>query len=176
MRTVEKINNEINELKDRLALVQGTDTEVYTRIVGYYRPVKNWNKGKRDEYNHRKLFSQPVRTSNGEAELTAVFTEASDNLSEPRQEVLFDRMNKPAGYTYFYRTSCSNCPPVKSWLENFYLEGDAVNVDEKEGFEKASAYQIYVSPTVIFHDENGAEMYRATNVNSLNSLFAKVTV
>jgi len=31
-------------------------TEVYSRIVGYYRPVKNWNDGKRAEYRDRKVF------------------------------------------------------------------------------------------------------------------------
>lgn len=32
------------------------DTEVYTRIVGYYRPVNRWNKGKRSEYFERQVF------------------------------------------------------------------------------------------------------------------------
>lgn len=32
------------------------ETEVYARIVGYYRPVKNWNDGKRAEYKNRKEF------------------------------------------------------------------------------------------------------------------------
>lgn len=32
------------------------DTEVYSRVVGYMRPVKQWNKGKREEYRERKLF------------------------------------------------------------------------------------------------------------------------
>jgi len=31
-------------------------TEVYSRIVGYYRPVKNWNAGKKSEYLERKVF------------------------------------------------------------------------------------------------------------------------
>lgn len=34
----------------------GKDTEVYTRIVGYYRPVNRWNKGKRSEYCERRVF------------------------------------------------------------------------------------------------------------------------
>lgn len=34
----------------------GQETEVYSRIVGYYRPVKNWNDGKRAEYSDRKEF------------------------------------------------------------------------------------------------------------------------
>ncbi len=28
--------------------------EVYSRVVGYYRPVNQWNKGKRQEFNDRK--------------------------------------------------------------------------------------------------------------------------
>ncbi|NLE01436.1 MAG: ribonucleoside triphosphate reductase, partial [Fibrobacter sp.] len=32
------------------------ETEVYSRIVGYYRPVQNWNAGKKSEFKHRKLF------------------------------------------------------------------------------------------------------------------------
>jgi len=35
----------------------GEETEVYSRIVGYYRPVQNWNLGKRSEYQERKPFS-----------------------------------------------------------------------------------------------------------------------
>lgn len=33
------------------------ETEVYSRIVGYYRPVKVWNAGKKQEYLHRVQFS-----------------------------------------------------------------------------------------------------------------------
>ncbi len=29
-------------------------TEVYSRVCGYFRPVNQWNKGKREEYNERK--------------------------------------------------------------------------------------------------------------------------
>ena len=31
-------------------------TEVYSRVVGYLRPVQQWNKGKREEYKMRKEF------------------------------------------------------------------------------------------------------------------------
>lgn len=34
-------------------------TEVYTRVVGYYRPVQAWNVGKKAEYANRQNFSQP---------------------------------------------------------------------------------------------------------------------
>ncbi len=32
------------------------ETEVYSRVVGYIRPVKQWNKGKQAEYGDRKEF------------------------------------------------------------------------------------------------------------------------
>ena len=31
--------------------------EVYSRIVGYFRPVSNWNVGKKAEYNDRVTFN-----------------------------------------------------------------------------------------------------------------------
>ena len=35
----------------------GEETEVYSRITGYYRPVKNWNDGKTQEYKQRKIYN-----------------------------------------------------------------------------------------------------------------------
>ena len=55
-RTLEQVEAEIAQTREALANVKGRDTEVYARIVGYYRSVRNWNKGKRDEYDQRKQF------------------------------------------------------------------------------------------------------------------------
>jgi ribonucleoside-triphosphate reductase (formate) len=30
-------------------------TEVYSRVSGYFRPVNQWNKGKREEFSERKF-------------------------------------------------------------------------------------------------------------------------
>lgn len=35
----------------------GEKAEVWSRVVGYYRPVQNWNKGKQEEYRERVTFS-----------------------------------------------------------------------------------------------------------------------
>jgi ribonucleoside-triphosphate reductase len=34
-----------------------TKCEVYSRVVGYLRPVSQWNRGKRQEFSDRKVFS-----------------------------------------------------------------------------------------------------------------------
>ncbi|MGB9703173.1 MAG: ribonucleoside triphosphate reductase [Candidatus Micrarchaeia archaeon] len=37
-----------------------TECEVYSRIVGYLRPVKQWNPGKQEEFKDRKVFDKSV--------------------------------------------------------------------------------------------------------------------
>lgn len=34
----------------------GEKTEVYSRVTGYFRPVSNWNKGKKEEFKDRKTY------------------------------------------------------------------------------------------------------------------------
>jgi hypothetical protein len=31
-------------------------TEVYSRVAGYFRPVNQWNKGKQEEFSDRKEY------------------------------------------------------------------------------------------------------------------------
>lgn len=35
----------------------GGDTEVWSRVVGFYRPIKNWNLGKQAEFSERRTFA-----------------------------------------------------------------------------------------------------------------------
>jgi len=34
-----------------------TECEVYSRVVGYLRPINQWNKGKQQEFSDRKMFN-----------------------------------------------------------------------------------------------------------------------
>lgn len=43
--------------KTNPSLTNFRETEVYSRVVGYLRPVKQWNKGKKEEFKERKTFS-----------------------------------------------------------------------------------------------------------------------
>jgi hypothetical protein len=53
------IEARIAELRGQLAKAEGGPTEVYSRIVGYYRSVRNWNAGKRQEYGERLAYCMP---------------------------------------------------------------------------------------------------------------------
>ena len=42
-----------------------TKTEVYSRIVGYVRPISEWNDAKQEEFKDRKEFNVGVRAVQG---------------------------------------------------------------------------------------------------------------
>lgn len=89
-RTVEEIDAEIEQVKKELAECKGTGCEVYTRIVGYYRALKNWNAGKREEYKQRRVFVADDRKA------VRRFTEAERRLFE-RQDAEMLCGNETAG-------------------------------------------------------------------------------
>jgi anaerobic ribonucleoside-triphosphate reductase len=46
------IEKKITESKE----YKGTKCEVYSRVVGYHRPVENWNEGKQEEFDDRFVY------------------------------------------------------------------------------------------------------------------------
>ena len=40
----------------------GEQTEVFSRVTGYFRPVKNWNRGKQQEFRDRKVYDPAKST------------------------------------------------------------------------------------------------------------------
>ncbi|KAF7790785.1 hypothetical protein EIP86_001742 [Pleurotus ostreatoroseus] len=63
---------------------------VYSRIVGYFRPVRDWNKGKTVEFGQRKTYRYPVEAIEG--------GEAKQKELEKRVGELVDQL-PVAGYT-----------------------------------------------------------------------------
>jgi len=59
MSELESITEEITDLEKQYAEAKGARCEVYSRIVGYYRSVSNWNPGKSQEFKERMVFDVP---------------------------------------------------------------------------------------------------------------------
>jgi ribonucleoside-triphosphate reductase len=179
-RDIAAVEAELAAAKEALANVRGTETEVYARIVGYYRSVRNWNKGKRDEYNHRKQFvyegtpshklSQAAQPNPALYELTS-----SDVPCACTAEVKIENpaaVNADAvSYELFVRKTCPNCPPVKEYMAGMTLQGTVYDVDTEEGFERASQMGVLAAPTVIFYN-SGNETGRAHSVEEIEALTA----
>jgi ribonucleoside-triphosphate reductase len=64
----------------------GSETEVYSRIVGYFRPVSQWNKGKAAESQDRKVFSPALKVK-----------EALSNVDLRNQRDFSDRLPGESG-------------------------------------------------------------------------------
>lgn len=178
MRTLEQVEKEIAETQAALEDVHGTETEVYARIVGYYRAVKHWNNGKKDEFNIRKMF---VWDSTSAAD--AKTSSKKEKLEEPKQAVLIEEENvqsvmnsETVTYEMYTRKTCPNCPPVKDFMSKLDMPGRTIDVDTEEGLAEAAKKGVFASPTVIFYNNAGVETARCHNVEELEAVFNKVSV
>ena len=151
MRTKQEIEAEIQAVQSELQNVHGSPTEVYARIVGYYRSVRNWNKGKREEFTERTMF-------NSNNSRTAMYT---DNRSAADTADAAVPVYTPASITVFTRQTCPQCPPVKAYCS-----------DTAEGFQAAKQCGVRSCPTVIMYNEAGNELGRAYSVPELRACCA----
>lgn len=167
MDRVNKIEKQIKTLTEQRSSANGRETEVYTRIVGYYRAVKNWNKGKREEYNHRKCFSSLDHSEERKVSAQSAMAESkiiafSETEAENKEDIV--------SYAYFYRKTCPNCPSVKNYIENIQLPGQFIDVDSEEGLEAAKINEIFSVPTVVFSNNKGKEVFRGRNVQEVKNI------
>jgi len=51
--------NAATDLSIRLKDEERTRCEVWTRVMGYHRPVSSWNPGKQSEHAERQYFVEP---------------------------------------------------------------------------------------------------------------------
>ncbi len=51
-----QIQDECHQAESELSGTIKIPCEVYSRVVGYLRPVQNWNNGKQQEFMDRKTF------------------------------------------------------------------------------------------------------------------------
>jgi hypothetical protein len=50
----------MSDTPDLIAQSERQRCEVWTRVMGYHRPVSQWNPGKRSEHAERRFFRQPA--------------------------------------------------------------------------------------------------------------------
>lgn len=168
-RNVQTIDAEIAQKRHELQNVQGRETEVYARIVGYYRSVRNWNKGKREEYDHRKMFEYEHEAELAQKPVVNAQSESEFKTIKPKQDFSIKK-NDEVSYEFFSRKTCPNCPSVKEYLSNTSITGKNIDVDTIEGLERARELQILSAPTVIVFDSLGQELARAQSVKELSGI------
>jgi len=73
-------------------------------------------------------------------------------------------------YILFFTPTCPKCPFVKTYLEDKGLEKEWADAATPEGLEKAKEFNVMNVPTVIFFDENGKEVTRATSLEEVKKI------
>jgi ribonucleoside-triphosphate reductase len=169
MKTLPEIEKEINVLGEKMKNVKGRDTEVYTRIVGYHRDVRNWNRGKKEEYKDRLTFK-----TNRDQVTERMKVKGNDIHAErqkEREEMI--KADNVAFYKFFYSQVCRNCPPVKDYVKNLTIPGEEVDVTSDLGLNSARKYDVLSTPTVILFDKNEEVVEKLNSVEDLKKIFAK---
>jgi ribonucleoside-triphosphate reductase len=170
MRTIKEIDNDLMEARAALAHVEGRPAEVYSRIVGYYRSVRNWNKGKKEEYLQRSVFDVARSLSHNAARPTTQPT--------PQSETTTARWNTPACTTsvqdnaagevlLFVRPGCPNCPPAKHAAAGLGVPVETVDAGTDAGLAAAKRWTVMSTPTAILLSKTGKELARAQDGASI---------
>jgi len=168
MRNLEVIEKDLVAAREALSSVEGTPAEVYSRIVGYYRSVRNWNLGKREEYGERRLY----RISDDRLAAAASPPLSTKNVFSS-EESTFERNPVPASQTLlllFVRASCPSCSPAKDAAEQLGIPIHLLNADTDEGKAEARRRKVLSTPTAILISPGGEELARAGNAETIGRL------
>jgi ribonucleoside-triphosphate reductase len=171
------IEARIAELKGQLDGAEGTTTEVYSRIVGYYRSVRNWNAGKREEYAQRVAYDMPKADARAAVSATATITAAAVPCAATAALAAAAPTAAAAtlrdGVLVFTREACPNCPPVANYVVASGMKAVFVDVDGDEGLALARDLGVLATPTVLALDGEGRESFRAFDLAGLRNKLAE---
>lgn len=153
----------------------GKTTEVYSRITGYYRPVRNWNDGKSSEFENRKTYEPEELFSvnrnlleEAGVEMPRVGTQTLGRANR----VEAPKSNSDAEKVILVTTkTCPNCQAAKNYLNQAGIEYDVILADEADGAEIAVQYNISAAPTLIVQSGEEAELY--SNVSNIRAYIGK---
>jgi len=136
----------------------GCDTEVYSRITGYYRPVQNWNDGKSQEYKDRKVYDIPASNLTHSGPLGDLPEVAAAKAAEATELPAAE-----APILLFATRTCPNCKVAASKLDKAGIAYEKIYADENP--EMAEAYGIKQAPTLVVPEVGGYVKY--TNVSNI---------
>jgi len=132
----------------------GKDTEIYSRITGYYRPVKNWNNGKLKEFEMRKEYvidtTKLSKGSNvGIMENSPVLDSSDYENNELGKVIDFSDVNKKVAEEKVSNFKNSN--------------GFSINKIEKDSLENGELYLFGMKTCT--NCKTAKELFDANNLN-----------
>lgn len=131
----------------------GGETEVYSRITGYYRPVKNWNDGKSQEFKDRKVYDiKNLHLHKG-------------GRAEERRKTESDKGGAAPRTLLFTTKTCPNCKIAAGSLEKARISYELI--DAEENAELVRQYGVMQAPTLVVIGREGIQkMANASNIKA----------
>ena len=131
--------------------VCGGATETYSRITGYYRPIKNWNDGKSQEFKDRQTYEIETSTMRPR---TATVTVTDTEKATPELLPLENGTMKPMLFTTH---TCPKCKVVKAMFDEQSFDYDLIYADDQP--ELAQKLEIVNVPTLAIPTTDGVNKY-----------------
>ena len=126
----------------------GKDTEVYSRVTGYYRAVQNFNDGKAHEFADRKEYVIDTSNINIDYQSNNIVKENINSTTNS---------DKNIGKTYtrpilVTTETCPNCKIVKQYISDYNFDCDIILASEN--MDLINDLGIMQAPTLVIFDEN----------------------
>ena len=133
----------------------GQPAEVYSRITGYYRPVKNWNEGKLQEFSQRKTYDIANSSYHGVNQHIVsdtccgeqdVRVQADPNFKKNDGEILL-----------FTTKTCPNCKMAKMMLDKAGIKYTVIDAEDQK--DLTQKYGVKKAPTMLVANGQGYDRY-----------------
>ena len=125
----------------------GAPAEVYSRITGYYRPVKNWNDGKSQEFEDRVTYKIDDKDCACKKEELKKTKKKSSKKASTKAML-------------FVTKTCPNCQIAKRVLDEAGISYDVIDAEENN--ELTNEFEVTQAPTLITKD--GEKIANASNI------------
>lgn len=139
----------------------GEETEVYSRITGYYRPVKNWNDGKAQEYRDRAVYDvehshmdSAVREAAG-CRCAHVDDAGSGGAGREVPNASAHSSSLMPGSYLITTETCPNCKRVKPMLDAAGVKYIELLASQNEGL--VGKLGIMTAPTLLEVGKDGSQ-------------------
>ena len=135
----------------------GKDTEVWSRITGYYRPVQNWNDGKVQEFKDRKEYNIGHSHFTGGIHRHEASCCGDGTVAHGMQPEEVGTVSAAHTAQLFTRTTCPNCRVAEKMLDKAGFAYE--NLTAEEHPELCREYGIKGAPTLVLSDGVHFEKY-----------------
>ena len=139
----------------------GKPTETWSRITGYYRPVKNWNDGKLQEYNDRQVYH--AESSKLTHTISRETAQASTKAPKATATVASQATDMGKMAILFTTKTCPNCKMAKSILDGDHYSYKVVDAEIEVDLTKK--FDVKQAPTLVVFEGNHVEVIQ--NVSNI---------